>query len=285
MKLKDKEIILILGASGYIGNALYKELLPYFQVYGTYHSQESQFGKNQVFSKFDVSEDDIRPLLDKIQPTVVISALSGNFKQQFHTHKTLAKYVKSNHNCKLLYFSSASVFDGAVELPSYENDRPMAESEYGRFKYSVEKLLKEHIPAQLAILRLPIVLGVNSPRMIQLRQAIKHEAAFEAYPNLIISVTTADKVAQQVHYVINKSLDGTFHLASNDMVHHEDLFKEIAEKLGDEIPIFKSVYRRNDDSYLAILPKQNLLPPSYRITVAEVIDASTLNEDILTIKK
>ena len=121
--------------------------------------------------------------------------------------------------------------------------------------------------------------------MQQLRQAIKHAAAFETYPNLIISVTTADKVAQQVHYIINKSMDGTFHLASSDMVHHEDLFREIAEKLGDEIPIFKSVYQRNEDSYFAILPKTNLLPTSYQITVAGVVDASTLNEDILTIKQ
>lgn len=284
MKGKEKDIILILGASGFIGNHLYKELLPYFQVYGTYCTQEEQYKNNQVFFQFDVQTDDITALLNKVQPTVVISAIRGDFKAQFHAHKALAKYVKSSHYCRLLYISSASVFDANAELPAYENDRPMADSAYGRFKYSVEKLLQEHIPAQLAILRLPMVLGVNSPRVFQLRQAMKHKATFEAYPNLIISVTTADKIAQQVHYVINKSLEGIYHLSSSDMVHHEDLFREIAEKLGDESPIFKSVYQRNEDSYLAILPKKNKLPSSYQITVAEVIEASTLNEDILTIK-
>ena len=30
--------IIILGASGFIGNTLYKELAPYYKTYGTYNS-------------------------------------------------------------------------------------------------------------------------------------------------------------------------------------------------------------------------------------------------------
>ena len=107
---------------------------------------------------------------------------------------------------------------------------------------------------------------------------------FEVYPNLTISITTADKVAQQIHYIIRKELDGVFHLASDDMVHHEDLFREITSKMGNNYPIFKSVYRRNEDEYLAILPKKNKLPKNYRISVEEVVEDSTLNEEIATFK-
>jgi dTDP-4-dehydrorhamnose reductase len=158
------------------------------------------------------------------------------------------------------------------------------ESAYGNYKYAVERLLLESIPAQTAILRLPFVLGVHSPLLFQLRQAAKHRATFEVFPNLIITVTTADKIAQQVHYIINQGLDGIFHLASDDMVHHEDLFTEICEKIGSEMPIFKRVYRRNDDNYLAILPKHNKLPNAYRISVSEVIEACTLHQEISTYK-
>ncbi len=52
-----KNKILILGASGFIGNALYKELLSYFDVYGTYASQEGLYGDNQVFYKYRVEDD------------------------------------------------------------------------------------------------------------------------------------------------------------------------------------------------------------------------------------
>ena len=282
--IKQKDTILILGASGFIGNVLYKELNSYFEIYGTYFSENSFYAENHVFRKYDVAKDDITEILSIVQPTVIISALRGDYKDQFHAHKAMAKYVKTHHHCRLLYLSSVNVFDGKFELPSYETDKPLAESEYGKFKLSVEKMLKEHIPAQLAILRLPMVLGVNSPRIMQLRQAMKHQAAFEVYPNLIISITTADKIAQQVHYIINQLLDGVFHLASTDMVHHEDLFKEISENLGDETPVFQRVYQRNEDSYLAILPKYNTLPKNYEITVSEVIESCTLKDEITTLK-
>lgn len=281
---KQKHTILILGASGFIGNTIYKELLSYFEVYATYAAENEFYADNQVFRQYDIAKDDINEILNIVQPTVIISALRGDFKKQFHAHKAVAIYVRNHHHCKLLYLSTVNVFDAKYELPSYESDRPVAESAYGKFKLSVEKMLLEKISAQLAILRLPMVLGVNSPRIVQLRQAMKHQAAFEVYPNLIISLTTADKIAQQIHYIINKELDGIFHLSSSDMVHHEDLFRELAEKLGGETPIFKSVFRRNDDGYLAILPKHNKLPKEYNITVSEVIEASTLKDEILTLK-
>jgi dTDP-4-dehydrorhamnose reductase len=237
-----------------------------------------------AYFKYSAGDEALAEILDKIQPTIIISSLRGDFAKQYVAHEQLCQYVEDHHNCRLLFLSSVNVFDGKFELPSYENDKPFAESNYGKFKISVERLLLKNIPAQTTILRLPMVLGIQSPRIIQLRQAIKHNATFEVYPNLTISLTTADKIAQQVHYIISKRLDGIFHLASNDMVHHEDLFREITSKLGNKTPIFKSVYRSNDDSYLAILPKKNKLPKEYRISISEVIDDSTLNEEIVTLK-
>ena len=283
-KNKDLNRVLIIGASGYIGNVIYRELLSYFKTFGTYCSSYKEFKDNKVFFKFCVEEDSILSILEKTKPSIIISSLRGDFKSQYKVHQDICNYLEKNQNCRLLFLSSASIFDGKFELPSYEFDKPEANSEYGKFKISVEKLILETIPAQVAILRLPMVLGVNSPRLIQLRQAIKNKVNFEVYPNLIISLTTADKIAQQVHYIINKKLDGIFHLASNDMVHHEDLFREITEKISEETPIFKSVFSRNEDSYLAILPKKNKLPEQYRITVAEVIDDCTLNEEIVSYK-
>ncbi len=275
--------ILILGASGFVGNALYKELLSYYDVYGTYFSQTGNFDENQVFFQYDVTKDDISEILFHIKPTVIISSLRGDYASQYKAHDIICEYVLAT-NSRLLYLSSVNVFDAKGGFPSYENDVPSAESEYGKFKISVEKRIQQLPKSNFAILRLPMVLGVNAPRLFQLKQAIKHRAAFEVFPNLIISVTTADKIAQQVHYIINKELSGIFHLSTKDVIHHEDLFKEISEKLSDNMPIFKSVYSSNEDKYLAILPKKNKLPKNYRITVAEVINDSTLNEEIITLK-
>ena len=280
---KQKNSILILGASGYTGNAIYRELCSYFETYGTYYSAHELYDNNKAFFGYDVANDDITNILQQIEPTVIISALRGNFKAQYHAHKQVCKYINSVSQCRLLFLSSVNVFDGNTDLPSYEDTRPRAVSEYGRFKASVEKLLFEKIKHQVSILRLPIVLGAYSPRIIQLKQAIKHQAVFDVYPNLIVSVTTANTIAQQIHYIINKELKGVFHLASNDLVHHQDMFTEICEKISNKTPILKSIYNSNDDQYLAILPKINPLPTNYQTTVASVIENTTL-EDLITLK-
>ena len=93
------------------------------------------------------------------------------------------------------------------------------------------------------------------------------------------------KIVQQIHYIINKNLEGIFHLSSNDMIHHSELFYEINDKLGLKNVIFKKIYTSNKDSYLAILPKQNLLPKNYQITLNQIISDCVLQEAIDSAKE
>jgi len=277
--------ILILGASGFIGNAIYKELLPYFNVFGTYCTSQPEFDENQVFFQFDVEKDSIESVLEKVKPNYIISSLRGNFKSQLTIHEQLVNYTLKQKKCRILYLSTVNVFDAKFKFPSYENDIVKADSEYGRFKIAIEKIVATLPQSKYAILRLPLVLGVNSPRIIQLKKASQHHADFEIYPNLIISITTANKIAQQIHYIINKNKLGIFHLSSNDVIHHSDLFKEVSEILSLKNILFRQIFTSNKDSYLAILPKENKLPRNYRITVSQVIKESTLTEEIKTLIK
>ena len=283
-KKEERQRILILGGSGFIGNALYRELLSYFDVHCTYCQQHGAFSENQVFHNFCVEEDSMLLLLNRIQPTIIVSAISGDFKNQFEAHKEIVNYALLNEGCSVIYISSAEVFDGKFAHPSYENDTTISQTETGRLKISIEKLLLETIPSQTTILRLPMVLGINSPEVFHLRQCIRYQASFDVYPNLVITATTVNKVCQQIHYIINQSLRGIFHLASNDMVHHEDLFKEITLKMGAKMPIFKSVFNSNEDQYNALLPKYSKLPKTHQITVSQVIEECSLNEEIISIK-
>lgn len=276
--------ILILGASGFIGNALYKDLLSYFDVFGTYCNQHQHYEDNQVFYRFCVEEDSIAPILENVQPRFIVVSLAGNYIDRLKMLRELCLYVEQFPESRILYFSSSEIFDGQRNFPGYEYDKPNAESMFGKFNISAEKILQEQLPFQTMILRLPLVLGVNSPTIIQLRQSMRHQATFEIYPKHIVSVTTEDKIAQQVHYIINKNLTGIFHLSSSDVIHHDDLFTEIASKIGYKMPIFKKVYSSNDDLYRAILSKDNTLPETLQINVAEVIEACTLNEEIVTFK-
>jgi dTDP-4-dehydrorhamnose reductase len=276
--------ILILGASGYIGNALYRELDSYFDVYGTYCTQDGLYADNQVFYRFNAESDPILPLLEKLKPRYIISVFSATQPASIKVHEDLLRYCELLPLSRVLYASSAEVFDARKKFPSYEYDKPLAESLPGRSKIAIEKLLLENLPLQSVIIRLPMVLGINAPLILQLRQAMKHNAAFEVFPKRIISATTAEKIAQQAHYIINKDLVNIFHLSSSDVVHHDDIFREIALKIGANFPIFKKVFNSNEDEYQAILPKENVLPEPYRITIAEIIESSTLHDEIISLK-
>ena len=124
---------------------------------------------------------------------------------------------------------------------------------------------------KVAIIRMPMVFGAQSPRIQIIRQNLNHKIPIEVFPNLIMNVTTDSKVSQQIHYIINRNKFGVFHLGSNDLVHHDDFIKEIIELLGEKNAVFKNVYTTNDDRYLAVLPKDNLLPKHLQLYSQEIL--------------
>ncbi len=270
--IDKKNRILILGASGFIGEALYKELCPYFRTFGTYRTDNYAFDKNQHYFQYNVEEDDIFEILEAIRPTIIISTLRGNFSAQVIAHSHISDYILAN-GAKLIFLSSANVFDGYSKFPSYELDKTLSNSMYGHFKIKIENMLLRLPKKQIAILRLPMVFGGQSPRVKEIKAFLKEKLPIEVFPNLIMNVTTDTKVTQQVHYIINQEKYGIFHLGSNDLVHHDDFIKEVSTTLSDLKPLFKQVYTTNDDRYLAVLPKDNKLPKHLQLESKDVLKA------------
>ncbi|MEO9893802.1 sugar nucleotide-binding protein [Aurantibacter sp.] len=268
--LQSKKI-LVLGGSGFIGHAIYKELCNYFDTYGTYFTAKKTFEGNKQFSRYDLQEDDVVQLLEKIRPQIIISAIRGNFAAQIQAHQHIVEYI-SNNDCDLFFISSANVFDAYSKYPSYEYDKTLSESVYGRLKIKIENMLLRLPKNKMAILRVPMVFGNGSPRVREMKKFILENEPIEVFPNLIMNVTNDNKLTQQIHYLINRNKRGVFHLGTSDLVHHEDFIKEILDRIGNFNPIYKRVFTTNEDRYLAVLPKDNKLPKNLKITSQEIID-------------
>ncbi len=275
MKEISKQRIVILGGSGFLGNAIYKELCPYFKTFGSYHTNSELYKKNKQFFHYDHEQDDVYEILEALKPNVIISSLRGNFTTQVLAHEHIMEYIKS-HNCRLIYLSSANVFDAYSKFPSYENDKTLSESIYGRFKIKIENALMRLPQKKWTIIRLPMVFGTKSPRIEEIKLQLKTGEPIEIFPNLVMNVTTSDKVTQQIHYIINRKKTGIFHLGSNDLVHHDDFIKDIINAINHFNPVFKHVYTTNEERYLAVLPKYNMLPKNLQIHSSEVIKVSLL---------
>ncbi len=269
-EINSKHRILILGASGFLGNAIYHELCSYFKTFGTYNTA-IEFDKNSHFFPYNVEEDDIYEILNAVKPSIIISSLRGEFSAQVIAHQHLVEYIRT-HKCKLIFLSSANVFDAYSKYPSYENDKTLSNSVYGHFKIKIENMLLRLPKRKVAILRLPMVFGSGSPRIKEIKLALREKLAIEIFPNLIMNVTTDSRVTQQVHYIINRKKHGVFHLGSKDLVHHDDFIKDIVTTLNHHKPTYKHVFTTNDDRYLAVLPKDNLLPKHLQLISQEVIE-------------
>lgn len=269
-KKDDKHKILILGASGFLGSSIYRELCSYFKTFGTYNTSNNQLEKNKHFFQFNIEEDDVFEILNIIKPTIIISALRGDFSKQVMVHQHLVEYMTSK-KVKLIFLSSANVFDAYSKYPSYETDKTLSNSIYGHFKIKIENMLLQLPKNQVAILRLPMVFGVKSPRIQEIIQQAKANEPIEVFPNLIMNVTTHSKLAIQIHYIINRNKSGIFHLGSTDLVHHDDFFKDIIKTLNLKNAILKQVFTTNDDRFLAILPKYNFLPKNLQLISQEIL--------------
>ena len=269
---ESKHRILILGASGFIGNALYKELCAYFKTFGTYRIPKKTFEDNQHFFQYNVEVDDVYEILEATKPSVIISCLRGDFRAQTIAHQHISEYLLK-HDCKIIFLSSANVFDAYSKYPSYELDKTLSGSIYGHFKIKIENMLLRLPKKKVAIVRLPMVLGSQSPRLKELKQQLQDKTAIEIFPNIIMNVTTDSKVTQQIHYIINRNKYGIFHLGSTDLVHHDEYIKDIINQLSTKNGVvYKHVYTTNEDRYLAVLPKFNKLPKHLEITSNEVLE-------------
>ncbi len=276
--------ILIIGASGFIGKALYKELCPYFSTYGTYYNQSSEYKNNKAFVYFDVSKDSIEILLSQLKPQIVITCIKGNLNHLYAMHEQLVKYTLHSDKSRLIYLSSAKVFDGNMQFPASEKDKPISVTETGKHQIAIEKLIQKLPLHKYCILRVALVLGVNAPLIHLLKESIKHNKHFEVYSDLVINATTDTKLSQQVHYIINQNKYGIYHLGSSDLIHYHDLFEEIAVKIADKAPVFTYCFTSNADRYQVLLPKLNFEYKELQITISELVNEITLNNSLSTIK-
>ncbi|MBD5525364.1 MAG: sugar nucleotide-binding protein [Lachnospiraceae bacterium] len=230
------EKILILGVSGFVGTAIYEQLSQSnkFDVYGTFFSLKSNAPHMCYFSL--ENPEKIKDILARIAPDIVISALRGDFKKQMDVHIFTAEYLKKNHG-RLIYFSTANVFDGKQECPHYEGDSLQSDSEYGKFKISCENKLREIMGNSAIILRIPFVYGKNSVRMHQIEDGCQ-KGIMDVYDNLFSNYVTDIQIADYVEWIISEEKEGTFHIGTTDVMRYSDFIMRLIKDSGKAFPTF-----------------------------------------------
>ena len=161
--------------------------------------------------------DALISILEKENPDVVISSMRGDFQAQYRFHETLADWLGGKAK-RLLFISTANVFDGDMSQPWTEEAQPNPGSDYGKYKRDCEAMLEHKLSGQLIIFRIPSVWAPDCPRMQLLREHSASREPLAAYPNDHVNVTLTDQVGACAKYVLDHDLKGIFHIGSRDTV-------------------------------------------------------------------
>ena len=260
--------VLIFGGSGYLGNTIFKELNPFYDVYSTYFNNIS-FRKNKRFFYFDLNNDFIS-IVKKVNPTHIISSLKGDFNNQITFHKRLINYC-DDKKVKLLFISSSNVFDTFTNYPNYENDKTFSDSIFGRFKINIENKILRMKSKKWVILRSPMIFDKDSPRIKDIIVKSKDSIAIEIFPNLIVNINSVKKFAKQIHYIISRDINGIIHHGSKDLINHDEYIFSIIKKLNLKNINYKYIYTTNENRYLALFSNHNIFPNHLQFSYDEVL--------------
>lgn len=258
--------ILLLGATGLVGRAAAGSLGENDQIIPA-----AGHGAPENGYRLPVEDPDrLLEVLTGEDPDVVISSVRGDYPAQMAFHRTLAEWMAGKEK-RLLYMSTANVFDGSLSQPWTEDAPPAPASDYGVFKRECEEMLGQLLGEQLAVFRLAAVWSPGCPRVRQLRRSSESGEPHPTYPGYTINVTLADQIGDYAKYVLSRGLHGIFHVGTTDTVNYAAFEEMVCRALHIPLPVFAP--EPEEEAFLAVLPARGEIPADLQMTVSDVLSA------------
>lgn len=248
--------ILILGASGTVGSAVFRLLSrdKDFKIFGTYFTSAQE--DTSAMIRFSVEfPEGIFTVLEQVRPDIVISSLRGEFEKQLAVHRYIAEYLTASGG-KMIYLSTANIFDGNCEKPHEENDTRISDSDYGRFKIECEDILRDRMGERAAVLRIPFVWGKNSPRMQEIKAGCE-SGRLEVYTDFYSNHVSDLQIAEMIQWIVREDKNGIFHVGTSDIVNYQHFIGELIGAMGWKKPEFVSL---KEPGILAVSSSRDDIP-------------------------
>lgn len=234
--------ILILGASGTVGGAIYETLKTSYDVHGTYN-------KNQQPNLLPWHISDLpglKTMLKNIAPDIIISSLVGDFLQQSEAHRLMAEYLQETGG-RMVFISTVNVFDGDTRGNHTEAAPPYPISQYGVFKQNCEEMLLWKLGAKCLVVRLPKVQPADEVSAIRKRL----DESKPVYSNLYFNHTTPQIVADTVLSCLKNNRAGISHITNGQYISDADYVNIVAQQHG--ITITPNVQALTAENYCNLL--------------------------------
>lgn len=241
--------LLIIGASGLIGGALYNEALQRdYPTIGTYLNYPTE-----GLYKLDYgNRSEINKLLDDHLIKVILCPggktdvdwIEQNPKEAWNLNvgklNTLFE-IASERQIPLAFFSSDYIFDGK-NGPYTEDDMPNPLNLYGSHKYIAETMLKTFMPKKYFIFRTTSVFGQEKQEKNFVYTVVKNlslKKELRLPYDLFCTPTYVLDIARFALTIIEKNEYGTYNLSGYEYITRVDFAKNIAKsfKLNESLII------------------------------------------------
>jgi len=211
---------LVVGASGRLGGAVTAHLRDAgHRVAGTYCSTPVLWADVQ----FDFWTDDLRPLLSEYGADAVVFAASPEYGGELDTGRTSVTstfeerahaVVEACRDCRLVYVSSAAVFDGD-DGGYVESDDSSPPDDYGRrlvaFEDSVRELSPDHVCLRTSY-QFGVSRGALDPRLERTRRAVETGTPVTYFADMYKSPVAVTDVAAAVASLVAGDATGVLHV-------------------------------------------------------------------------
>ncbi len=239
------EKLLVIGATGLLGNRLMELAKGRYEVYGTRNSSSNNAAN---IHKLDVCDrKSTFSLMERIKPDFVIDTHSLTNLDYCETHpeETWKVIVEGSKNAaeaskkfgaRYVFLSTDYVFDG--KKPSYtERDTPNPINCYARTKLAAERALSE-LDIDHIIARTTVLYGVGGIGKASFAVWLINRLRANERVNIVTDQrncpTFTDNLSEFLFRLYEKDAAGVFHVTGKECISRYDFAVRIAAKFGLE---------------------------------------------------
>ena len=239
--------LLITGANGMLGNALFEELSTSFEIYLTGSQPQSVINYKNYF-QFDLSNQNYEELIFWSNPEIIIhcaAIIDSNYCEKFPriafeiNSFSITKFIEVlPPSTRFIYISSDAVFPSSMHFPA-ENELTYAESVYGKSKELGEFFLLNS-SIEYTIIRTTVV-GYNFKREnFSLAEWIissaKNGKKISLFEDVMFTPISIWDFAKQIKLVLkSKYIKQRLHLAGTEICSKYDFGIKLLNSIGASI--------------------------------------------------
>ena len=231
--------ILITGAFGQLGRALYKTLSSSHKVTLT----GKVLPKNAIGLKMDIQDKlNIQQIIELVRPEIIINLAALTNVDECEKNIAFAREVNIGgiinlcdcFNGKIIQISTDYVFNGE-KGPYVEDDKVSPISVYGKTKLDAERIVMNNNPNNL-VLRTNVLYDyinhTNASFLNWIINSLKNDNPIKVVTDQINNPTWTYSFSDIINISIAKELNGLFHWGDADFLSRFDFAVKIADKFS-----------------------------------------------------